>query len=265
MGFYHQSVKAQIERALGYFTYVLRCTGHVGGIAEKGQFGVTAAEFHRYLPLGSVAVLYLVERREAAMNDTYLPDSLAIKPLESAYPQINVGIHGIFHKNGDVCIAKRLGNPVGSTVRLHARDEIADGTLAHGSDLIGQAARVPFVFLAILAIGFVAMLVAEAEARRREFAVLRAVGATRGQLAGRLALSAVKTALVGIVSGLPVGALAGWLCTFKTGNWPGLPHWFVLPVSVVAEGAFGALLFALLFAVPTALALVARSRRRGVV
>jgi len=157
-------------------------------------------------------------------------------------------------------IAKRLGHPIGSTIRLHARDEIADGTLAHGSDLIGQAARVPFVFLAILSLGFVAMLVAEADARKRAFMTLRAIGATRTQLAMRLAMSAVKTALFGILLGLPTGALVGWLFTFKTGPWPGLPHWFVLPIDVVTEGALGALVFALIFALPTALSLV---RGRG--
>ena len=149
-----------------------------------------------------------------------------------------------------------------STVRLHARDEIADGTLAHGSDVIGQAARVPFVFLAILALGFVAMLVAEADASKKSFAILRAVGATQAQLSARLAWRAVRTALAGIALGLPAGALAGWLFTLKTGNWPGLPHYFVLPVPVVAEGALGALLFALIVAVPTSMSLVRRASRR---
>ena len=150
-----------------------------------------------------------------------------------------------------------------STVRLHARDEIADGTLAHGSDIIGQAARVPFVFLAILAIGFIAMLVADADATKREFAVLRAVGATKGQLTLRLARGAVRTAFWGIVCGLPVGALAGWLFSFSTGAvWPGLPHYFVLPVRVVLEGAAGAVVFALAFALPAAHVIVRRAARR---
>lgn len=159
-------------------------------------------------------------------------------------------------------IVKRLGDPVEATVRLHARDEIADGTLAHGSDLIGQAARVPFVFLAILAIGFTAMLVAEADAEKRTFAVLRAVGATRAQIAGRLVRSALRTAAAGIAWGLPVGALVGWLFTFKTNIWPGMPHAFDLPVRIVAEGACGALVFALSIAVPVSLALVAKRMRR---
>ena len=158
-------------------------------------------------------------------------------------------------------ITKRLGNPSSATVRLHARDEIADGTMAHGTDVIGQAARVPFIFLAILAIGFVAMLVAEADARKREFKILRAVGATKAQLALTLVKSAAKTALAGIVFGLPVGALAGWYTATGTAKmWAGMPHYLVIPWPVVLEGAFGALIFALLFAVPTAISLIRNPR-----
>ncbi len=157
-----------------------------------------------------------------------------------------------------------LSNAAASTVRLHARDEIADGTLAHGSDLIGQAARVPFVFLAILALGFIAMLVADADAAKREFAVLRAVGATKGQLTARLAGGALKTALWGIVAGLPVGACAGWLAAGKTGSvWPGMPHYFEVPWQVIGEGTAGALVFVLVVAIPTALVLIARAIRSG--
>ena len=168
----------------------------------------------------------------------------------------------------EAAIAKALGlssATAPSTVRLHARDEIADGTLAHGSDVIGQAARVPFAFLAILAIGFIAMLVADADAARRSFVVLRAVGATRAQLVLRLARGAVKTALWGIVFGVPAGALAGWLFSLGTGGmWPGLPHYFVLPVRVVVEGAVGAVAFALVFALPSAWWLIARATSRVV-
>ena len=163
-------------------------------------------------------------------------------------------------------IAKALGlagDQPASTVRLHARDEIADGTLAHGSDLIGQIARVPFVFLAILAFGFIAMLVADVDAAKREFAVLRAVGATRGQLAARLVRGALRTAFWGIAFGLPVGAAAGWLTSIKTGSvWPGMPHYFAVPWTVVAEGTAGALVFVLLVALPTSLVLIARESRR---
>ena len=173
--------------------------------------------------------------------------------------------HGAF-KAGRIieeAVKDALGDPAGFTVRLHARDEIAEGTLAHGTDLIGQAARVPFVFLAILAIGFVAMLVAEAAALRREHAVLRAIGATKAHLAWLLALGAVKTALTGMAIGLPTGAFFGWLTAGRTASiWSGMPHYFIVPWRIVAEGAFGALIFAALVSVPAAMVLVYCETRR---
>ncbi len=167
--------------------------------------------------------------------------------------------HGVFPagRKVEASIAKALGNDPSYTVRLHARDEIADGTLAHGSDIIGQAARVPFVFLAILSIGFVAMLVARAEAHKREFAVLRAVGATKAQLAVLLTRSALATALKGIALALPFGAAAGWAFSHKTASvWPGMPHYFAVPWHIICEGALGAVVFALMAAIPTSIAII---------
>ena len=149
----------------------------------------------------------------------------------------------------------------GNTVRLHARDEVADGTLAHGADLVGAMARVPFIFLAVVSLGFVAVLVASVDSRRREFAVMRAVGATRLQVAWELVKEALGIAAAGIAFGTAGGALVGWLCTAGTraamANW-GLPPSFVLPVGLVAQAAAGAVVFALAVSIPTALALVRR-------
>ena len=153
----------------------------------------------------------------------------------------------------------------GNTVRLHSRDEIADGTLAHGSDLVGAMARVPFIFVAVISLGFVAMLVASFESRRREFTVLRAVGATRFQLAKVLIGEALGVAIVGVALGLALGAPLGWLCTTGTraamANW-GLPATFVVPMLIIAKGAFFSIVFALAVAVPAALAIVRRSIHR---
>ena len=153
----------------------------------------------------------------------------------------------------------------GNTVRLHSRDEIADGTLAHGSDLVGAMARVPFIFVAVISLGFVAMLVASFESRRREFAVLRAVGATRFQLAKVLIVEALGVAIVGVALGLALGAPLGWLCTTGTraamANW-GLPATFVVPMPIIAKGAFFSIVFALAVAIPAALAIVRRSIHR---
>ena len=153
----------------------------------------------------------------------------------------------------------------GNTVRLHSRDEIADGTLAHGSDLVGAMARVPFIFVAVISLGFVAMLVASFESRRQEFAVLRAVGATRFQLAKVLIGEALGVAIVGVALGLAFGAPLGWLCTTGTraamANW-GLPATFVVPMPIIAKGAFFSIVFALAVAIPAALAIVRRSIHR---
>jgi len=175
--------------------------------------------------------------------------------------------HGVFRAGRLVEkeIGERFGHPKTCTVRLHARDEVADGTLAHGDQLIGAMARIPYVFLGVLSLGFVAMLVAVADARKREYAVLRAVGATRAQLVARLAGDALKTACWGVAVGFPGGALAGWLFTAGTraamANW-GIPAYFAVPSATIAEGAVGAVVMALAVAVPASLAIVGRLTRR---
>ena len=146
-----------------------------------------------------------------------------------------------------------------NAVRLHSRDEVADGTLADGVEIIGSMAKVPFVFILVISLGFVAMLVASADSRKREFRVLRAVGATKGQLAQVLIGEALKVAGWGILIGLFGGALVGWLCTAGTraamANW-GIPPSFAVPLVSIAKGAVGAIVFASIVAVPTSMAIV---------
>ena len=157
------------------------------------------------------------------------------------------------------------GEVRGNTVRLHSRDEIADGTLAHGNQLVGAMARVPFIFIAVISLGFIAMLVASADARRREFVTLHAVGATKAHLAVQLVREALKISLWGVAIGAAGGALAGWLFTTGTraamSNW-GLPAAFDFPVAVIIQGAVGALVFALVVAVPASMVIISRSFRR---
>ena len=149
-----------------------------------------------------------------------------------------------------------------NAVRLHSRDEVADGTFAHGVDIIGSMAKVPFIFILVISLGFVAMLVASFDSRKREFRVLRAVGATKGQLARVLVGEALKVAGWGVVIGLFGGALVGWLCTAGTraamANW-GIPPNFAVPCLTIAKGAVGAIVFALVVAVPTAFGIISRN------
>ena len=149
-----------------------------------------------------------------------------------------------------------------NAVRLHSRDEVADGTLAHGVDIIGSMAKVPFIFILVISLGFVAMLVASFDSRKREFRVLRAVGATKGQLVRVLVDEALKVAGWGVVIGLFGGALVGWLCTSGTraamANW-GIPPSFAVPFLTIAKGALGAIVFALLVAVPTSFGIISKN------
>lgn len=149
------------------------------------------------------------------------------------------------------------GEVRGNTVRLHSRDEVSDGTLSHGAELVGAMARIPYIFLAVVSLGFIAALVASADSRRREFAAMRAVGATRLQVAGVLVAEALRTALGGVALGTAGGALVGWLCTAGTraamANW-GLPACFAMPPATIALGALGAVAFSLTVAIPAALA-----------
>ena len=185
----------------------------------------------------------------------YTPDFLAAHGAFEAgrivEKRIVAALDGAYNETED-------GEVRGNAVRLHARDEVADGTLAHGNDIIGSMARVPFIFLAVLSLGFVAMIVASADARRREFRVLSAVGATRGYLARLLAQEALAVAALGMALGLVVGAAAGVLFTIPTRAIWNLPVLFAVPVGVIAKGAAGAVVFALAVAVPTALAVVRR-------
>ena len=166
--------------------------------------------------------------------------------------------------NGANLVTKE-GEVRGNTVRLHARDEVAEGTLAHGNDLVGSMARIPFVFVIVVSLGFISLLVADADARRKSFAVLRAIGATRPQLAWILAADALKVAGAGLVLGLAGGLLTGWLCTFATrkmmANW-GLPAGFALPWGAVGRGACLAFACVVLLALPVAWTLVCRATRR---
>lgn len=192
----------------------------------------------------------------------YEPEFLA---ANGVFPAGRIVEREIVEALGGALSEDSEGEIRGNTVRLHSRDEIADGTLAHGSDLVGAMARVPFIFVAVISLGFVAMLVASFESRRREFAVLRAVGATRFQLAKVLMGEALGVAVVGVALGLALGAPLGWLCTTGTraamANW-GLPATFVVPMLIIAKGAFFSIVFALAVAIPASLAIVRRSIHR---
>jgi putative ABC transport system permease protein len=69
--------------------------------------------------------------------------------------------------------------------------------------------------------------------RRRESATLRAIGLSRGQLRGMLAIEGLLIALVGAVLGVLLGLVYGWAGAASALGWAGEPA-FVVPWSDVA-------------------------------
>jgi len=118
----------------------------------------------------------------------------------------------------DAQMRAALGGGGRNAVQVHHRDEIADGTLAHGNDIIGTMARVPLWSLAVASTGLAALLVAGARSGKREFAAMRAAGMTRGQLARLLLGEGLLTALAAVALGVAGGGLAG-------GSFTGLSGW----------------------------------------
>jgi putative ABC transport system permease protein len=147
----------------------------------------------------------------------------------------------------------------GCAVATHARDEIADGTLAHGNDILGTMARIPFWSLAITTAGMFFLLLSSARATRHELSALRAAGMTAGQLRRLLFGEAVVLVLCALAASLAGGLLVGWSFTAWTrlGMAAGLPVTLAVPAGKIAEGLLFAFALASLFA---ALALRRASR-----
>ena len=124
-------------------------------------------------------------------------------------------------------------------MRLHHRDEIEDGTIAHGNTLIGDMARAPFWSLLVLTTGIITLLIASFQASAKEIAVMRAIGMTRGQLSRMLFGEAVLTGICGIVLSLLSGFCIGWTFTGWTRAWMmfgGLPISLSVPWLIILKG-----------------------------
>jgi hypothetical protein len=138
-------------------------------------------------------------------------------------------------------IARRLNAPsdgdapVGGVVAALRPAEIA------GYDSAKSTTALLAAVLALAAISALGLtLTSSVRSRRREFALLKALGFTRRQLASTVAWQSTAAAVLGVVVGVPVGvALGRWLWTlFANGiNAVPLPDVPVLEVTLVALGA----------------------------
>ncbi|WFB35798.1 ABC transporter permease [Kiritimatiellota bacterium B12222] len=136
-------------------------------------------------------------------------------------------------------IRASIGESQTHTVRVHHRDEIADGTISHGANIIGDMARVPFYSMIILSFGMVTLLTGAAEKFAREIQVMRAVGMSRAQLGRLLFSEALLTGGNGIALSLLSGVCMGWTFTGLTRasmSFGGLPIGLVVPWPQLLNG-----------------------------
>ncbi|MFO7936767.1 MAG: ABC transporter permease [Kiritimatiellia bacterium] len=159
-------------------------------------------------------------------------------------------------------IRKKLDIRTDNTVRVHHRDEIEDGTIAHASHLIGDMARAPFWSLIVLSTGIISLLIASYHATAHETAVMRAIGLTRNQLGRILFAEAMLVGLCGIILSVISGFFIGWTFTGWTRAWmpfSGLPVSLSIPWLTIFKGIGFAFALCAVMAVPPVLYLVRRN------
>jgi ABC-type lipoprotein release transport system permease subunit len=106
--------------------------------------------------------------------------------------------------------------------------------------------------VALLALGTVThTLVTSVRRRRRDLAVLKALGFTRGQVAATVCWQATTFAVVALAVGLPLGVAAGRWAWQLTADTLGVHSSPVVPLAAMAAAAAGTVLAAnLVAAVP---------------
>lgn len=141
----------------------------------------------------------------------------------------------------------------GSVLKVHHRDEISDGTISHGNDIIGTMARIPFWSLIVTSAGIVALLIASAKASQKELRTMRAVGMTRGQVMRLFAGEAMLVIICMLIISFFGGMLIGWSFTACTrlAMRSGLAVTLVVPWLTVLKGiGFATLLCIIMAALP---------------
>ena len=133
--------------------------------------------------------------------------------------------------------------PVGGVVSALRPAEIAD---SH------SVIATPALLAAVLAVGAIGALgltlIASVRQRRRQFALLKALGFTKGQISASVAWQSSVAAVIGVVLGIPIGiALGRWLWTLFADGISAVPHPSVAALSIAAV-ALGAVVFANLVA-----------------
>jgi putative ABC transport system permease protein len=92
-----------------------------------------------------------------------------------------------------------------------------------------------------VAVSVLATLSASVLERRRDFALMKALGGSQGQLMGMFLLEALTLALAGVVAGFVVGSAAAWAISEGNFHTATLPHLSVLPLVLLLNVAIAAM------------------------
>ena len=152
-------------------------------------------------------------------------------------------LHSLDHATAVLNRPSDPDGPIGGVVSALRPAEIAN---------YRTVGATPALLAAVLAAGAVGALgltlVASVRQRRRQFAVLKALGFTRRQLAASVAWQSSLAAVIGVIVGVPIGvALGRFLWTLFARGISAVPHPTV-PVASVLGVALGAIVFANLVA-----------------
>lgn len=104
-------------------------------------------------------------------------------------------------------IERRLGSKIDLTIASNA--ELRAEVLALIDDFFALVYVLLFIAVAVSVLGVAGTLLSQVVDRTRELGILRAVGASRGQIVGAVALEAALLGLAGALLGLPAGLAMG--------------------------------------------------------
>jgi ABC-type lipoprotein release transport system permease subunit len=217
-------------------------TLHVVGTATLPTIGSSGQPVME-MGTGAVMATSLFSATDRNQQGSAIPGPMAafvtIRPGVSPL----AALHSLDHISAVLNRPSDPDGPIGGVVGALRPAEIAN------SSTVGAT---PALLAAVLAAGAVGALgltlVASVRQRRRQFAVLKALGFTQRQLAASVAWQSSVAAVIGVIAGVPIGiALGRFLWTLFARDLSAVPHPTV-PVASLLGVAFGAVVFANLVA-----------------
>ncbi len=186
------------------------------------------------------------EEQQASVSDPAFPSAVAIDlaPGTDAAP----------------LVARIAGaNPGGDPGGTYRQPRVLGAAIVNAAQMGGQPLALALALAAAAVLSLAVALLASVRQRRRQLALLKALGLTRGQLRGVIAWQASVILLVAVLIGVPLGVAAGrWAWTSFAVSLGVVPV-TVIPVLALLAGLIGLLVAGnLLAAVPASVA--ARTR-----